>query len=172
MTDTTQAFRAGIDAIIADNALTGAGFNDALQTVLTAAFTNADATAWRDAIAVEYARLGLINNGTYNNLRGLIINAADAAEAEALFLALSASIGPLPETAPAAASANLIDLRETRDTADAGIARLQVLIDAEPSAGGVGRLTKDILRNGKELLRQEKNRVRDAIQNLTGDADS
>ncbi len=172
MTDTTQAFRAGIDAIIADNTLNGGGFNDALRTVLTASFSNTEAGAWRDAIATEYNRIGLINNPTYNNLRGIIIAATDADEAEALFTALSVSINALPETVPAQESAQLIDLRGDRDNADAAITRLQDLIDVEPFAGGVGKLTKEIFRNGKDLLRGEKQRLRDEIQRITGDPDS
>lgn len=171
MTDIVEAFRAGIDAVIADNTLNRAGFSDAIQTILTARFSNADSNAWVDAIAAEYNRLGLINNPTYGNLRGSIINATDANEAEALFIALGSTIGALPETAPAVASGRLIDLRDSRDNIDAGLDRLQALIDAEPS-GTIGRFVKEVLRNGKDLLRAEKQRLRDEIRNITGDPDN
>lgn len=171
MTDINQAFRAGIDAVIADNTLNGGGFNDALRTVLTDRFSNAEATAWRDAIAGVYNQVGLINNATYNNLRGSIINAADADEAEALFDALGGAIAVLPETLPAVQSAQLIDWRDERDNFDAALDRVDVLIAAEP-AGTVGRFIKELLRNSKDLLRQEKQRVRELIQGLTGDADA
>jgi len=171
MTDTNEAFRAGIDAVLADNTLNGGGFNDAIRTVLTANFSNAEAGAWRDAIAGVYESVGLINNATYNNLRGSIINADTADEAEALFNALGAAIAQLPETAPAVLSAQLIDLRDERDNFDAALDRCDVLIAAEPN-GTVGRFVKDILRNGKDLLRQEKQRVREQIQAITGDPDN
>lgn len=167
MTDTTQAYRAGIDAVIADGTLNKGGFADAIRTVLTARFSNADAIAWIDAIAVEYNRLGLINNPTYNNLRNSI---NDADISEALFDSL-ASVAQLPEGQPASASALLIDLRETRDNIDAAIDRLQAIIDAEPG-GAVGRLVKEIQRNGKDLLRNEKQQVRTQIQSITGDPDN
>lgn len=171
MTDTTEAFRAGIDAIIADNTLNGGGFNDAIRTVLTDNFSNAEAGAWRDAIAGVYAQVGLINNPTYNNLRGSIINAADGDEAEALFNALGGAIAVLPETQPAQSSARLIDLRDERDNFDAALDRADVLIAAEPS-GTVGRFIKEILRNGKDLLRAEKRSVREQIEVITGDPDN
>ncbi len=171
MTDITIAFRAGIDAVIVDNTLNRGGFTTAVRTVLTARFTQAEGNAWVDAIAAEYNRLGLINNPTYNNLRGSIINATDADEAEALFSALAVSIGALPETAPASESAQLIDLRDERDNINGAIDRCDVLIAAEP-AGTVGRLVKEVLREGKRLLRQQKEQVRDAIRNITGDPDN
>lgn len=171
MTDIVQAFRAGIDAVIADNTLNRGGFADAIRTVITARFTNAQATAWIDAIAAEYNRLGLINNATYNSLRGSIIGATDAAQAEALFSALGPSINALPETAPAVEAAQLIDLREERDQIDNAIDRCDVLIAAEP-VGTVGRMVKDVLRQGKQSLRGHKEDVRQAINNITGDPDT
>ncbi len=171
MTDTAQAFRAGIDAVIADNTLNRGGFADAIRTVLTARFTNAQATDWIDVIAAEYNRLGLINNATYNNLRGSIISASDATEAEALFFALSVTINALPETGPAIDSAQVIDLRDERDNINAAIDRCDVLIAAE-SAGTIGHLVKEVLREGKRLLRQRKEDVRAQINNITGDPDA
>jgi len=171
MTDIQQAYRAGIDAVVLDNALNRGGFADAIRTVLTAQFSNADATGWIDAIAALYESVGIINNPTYNNLRGSIINAESADEAEGLFSALSASISQLPETAPAVTSAQLIDLRDERDNIDAAITRCQDIIDAEPG-GTLGRLVKEVLRNGKDLLREEKRAVREQIQFITGDPDN
>ncbi len=171
MTDINEAFRAGIDAIVADNALTGNAFNDALRTVLTDNFSNTEAGDWRDAIAAVYESVGLINNATYNNLRGSIINAASADEAEALFVALGASISQLPETAPAVAAARLVDLRDERDSVQGSLDRLDVLIAAEPP-GTVGRLVKAIFRNGKDLLRVEQASIREQIKIITGDPDS
>lgn len=169
MTTTSDAYQAGIDAVVADNTLNMNGFEDAIQTVLTARFNNAEADAWVTAIVDEYARLGMINAATYNRLRASIIT--DPVAARVLFDALAATINALPDTLPAIQSAQLIDLREDRDQINNGLDRLDVLIAAEPN-GTVGRLVKDILREGKNLLRQHKQVVRDQIQNITGDPDS
>ena len=171
MTNINEAFRAGIDAVVADNGLNRGGFADAIRTILTQRFSNAEATAWIDAIAAAYEAVGIINNPTYNNLRGAIINAADADEAEALFNALGASITTLPETRPAIDAAEIIDLRDERDNIDAAITRCDTLISGEP-AGTVGRLVKEVLRNGKDLLREQKRAVRERIEIITGDPDS
>jgi len=169
MPTTRDAFEAGIDAVIADNTLSRGGFADAIRTVLTADFSNAEATAWVDAIAVEYNRLTIINNPTYNNLRGHII-AVTKDPALALWDAIQGTINGLAESAPAVRSAQLLELRELRDNADAALTRMDVLIAAEP-AGSVGRLVKDQLRIGKQNLRDLKQNARDAIQALTGDPD-
>jgi len=170
MTDTVQAFRAGIDAVFLDNALSAGDFNSALQSVLTAQFSNADAAAWRDAIAVELNRLELCNTPTYVSMRNQFILASTAQRAEDLFAALT-TINALPETEPALLSARLIDLREDRDEVNNALARCDVLIAAEP-AGTVGKLVKDVLRQGKDSLRGYREQLRTEIQNITGDPDS
>jgi hypothetical protein len=170
MTDTVQAFRAGIDAVFLDNALSGGDFSDVLRTVLTANFSNAEASAWSDAIAVELNRLELCNNPTYVSMRNQFILASTAQRAEDLFAALT-TINALPETIPAINSARLIDLRVDRDEVVNALARCDVLIAAEP-AGTVGRLVKDVLRQGKSQLQQYREQLRIEIQNITGDPDS
>ena len=170
MTDTVQAFRAGIDAVFLDNSLSASDFNIALQSVLTANFGNADAAAWRDAIAVELNRLELCSNPTYVSMRNQFILASTAQRAEDLFAALT-TINALPETEPALLSARLIDLREDRDEVNNALARCDVLIAAEP-AGTVGKLVKDVLRQGKDSLRGYREQLRTEIQNITGDPDS
>jgi len=170
MTTTVTGFRAGIDAVIADNTLNQNGFEAAVRTVLTARFSNAEAAAWVTAIYTEYNRLGLINNPTYGNMRGSIISAG-ASLAQDLFEALSVAINALPETGPAADSARLIDLREDRDNVNLALDRLDALIAAEPN-GTVGRLVKDVLREGKNSLRQYKEQLRTQIQGITGDPDA
>lgn len=170
MTDIATAFRAGIDAVIADPTLNGGGFNDAMRTVLVFRFTNAQATGWRTAIATEYNRLGLINNPTYNNLRGNIIsNGADASES--LFTALISAIGTLPETIPAIESCQLIDLRADRDAIVDALARFDVLIAAEPN-GAQGRLVRRGMRQAKDQLRQFREEVRARIRQIIGDPDA
>lgn len=164
-----EAYQAGIDAVVANNTLNRGGFVDALQTVITDNFSNAEGNAWVDALAAEFNRLGIINNPTYNNLRGNII--ADPVVHRALYDALAVSINALPETNPVLEAAELTRLRDDRDNADAAIDRCQALIDAEP-AGTVGRLVKEVLRDGKRLLREYKQQLRDQIQNLTGDPNS
>lgn len=168
MTTYNDAWQAGIDAVVADNTLNRGGFADAIRTVLTTRFSNSDATAWIDAIAAEFERTNIINNPSYNNLRGHIID--DPVKHRAAFDALS-TVAQLPETAPAAQSAELIGLREERDNIDAAIARLDAIIAAEPN-GVVGRLVKDVQRQGKDNLRGLKQQVRERIRQITGDPDS
>jgi len=170
MTTTAEAYNAGIDAVIADNTLNRGGFVDAMQTVITSGLSNAEGNAFVDAIAVVYESLGIINNPTYNNLRGEII-AEGAPVSKDLFDALAVRINAMPEAVPVIQAAQLLDLRDERDQVDAAIDRADVLIAAEPG-GTVGRFIKSILREGKNQLRQHKQAVRDQIQNLTGDGDS
>ena len=165
-----DAWQAGIDAVIADNTLNRGGFVDALQTVIDRGLTNAEGNAFVDAVAVEYERLGIINNPTYNNLRGEIINEG-AVTARAQFDSLAVSINALPEAIPVINAARLGDLREDRDNADAAIDRVQELIDNEP-AGPLRRLVRDAIRPGKNLLQEYKQSLRDEIRNLTEDPDS
>ncbi len=168
MTTINDAWQAGIDAVVADNTLNRAGFVDALQTVLDRRFSNGDGNAWCDAVAAEFNRLGLINQPTYNRLRANIID--DPVAHRALFDALG-TIGQLPETLPALQSAQLIDLRDERDSVNGAITRCDELIAAEPG-GTVGRLVKDVLREGKRNLRGFKEQLRDQIRNITGDPDA
>lgn len=170
MTTLAEAFEAGIDAVIADNTLNRSGFVDAMQLVITSGLSNAEGNTFVDAVATFYNVNGIINNPTYNNLRGEIINEGDAV-AKSLFGNLAVGINALPEAAPVIQAAALVGLRDERDMIDAAITRMDDLIAAEP-AGTVGRLAKDIFRDGKLLLRQRKQAVRDEIQNLTGDPDS
>jgi hypothetical protein len=167
MTTISDLYQAGIDAIVADNTINMNGFADATAAVVPG-ISNAESDAWVIALLAEYLRLGL-GNGNYSNLRSGIIS--DSIAARELFDALAVSINGLPESVPLNNAASLFDLREDRDQVDAAITRCDVLIAAEPS-GTVGRLVKDILRDGKRQLRQYKQQIRDQIQNLTGDPDS
>lgn len=169
MTTTAEAWQAGIDAVVADNGLNKGGAADAIRTVITSSFSNAEATGWIDAVAAEFERLGIINNPTYANLRSNVL--ADPVAHRALFDALEAGLAILPETVVAENAARLVDLREDRDNYDAAIDRLDVLITAEPG-GSVGRLVKQHLRDGKDLFRQQKQQARELIRALTGDPDS
>jgi hypothetical protein len=170
MTTAQEAWSAGIDAAVRDNTINKAGFADAIRQVLTQRFSDAQAKAWIDAVATEYHRLGLINNPTYSSLRGAITKAG-ADSSLALFEALGLSISVMAETIPATQSAQLVDLREDRDQIDAALARCDELIAAEPT-GTVGRLIKDVLRQGKVNLRQHRMQVRSEIQVITGDPDA
>ncbi len=164
-----DAWQAGIDAVVADNTLNRGGFVDAMQTVITDGLSNAEGNAYVDMVAARFNALGQINNPTYNNLRGNII--ADPVVHRALYDALLADLNQQPESAPVLSAAQLTDLRDERDNVDAAITRSDDLIAAEPS-GTVGRLVKEILRNGKQLLRERKQALRDQIRNITGDPDS
>lgn len=169
MTDIATAWQAGIDAVVADNTLNRGGFVDALQSVITDGLSNAEGNDYVDAVATEFNRLGVINNPTYNNLRGNII--ADPVLHRNLYDALAVSLNQLPEAGPVLAAARLTELRDDRDNINAALDRCDALIAAEPN-GTVGRLVKDILRDGKRSLRQYKEQLRDEIRNITGDPDS
>lgn len=169
MTTIADVYQGGVDAVIADNTLNRAGFVDAMQLVVTG-ISNAEGVAYVDALAVEYERLGIINNPTYSSLRNEIINEG-AVTTLVQFESLATVLNALPEASPIIDAVSLFELRDTRDQINAAIDRCDVLIAAEPS-GKVGRLVKDVLREGKRLLRQHKSEVRDHIQSLTGDPDS
>ncbi len=164
-----DAYQAGIDAVVADNTLNRGGFVDAMQTVITDGLSNAEGNAYVDAVAAEFNRLGQINNPTYNNLRNNII--ADPVLHRSLWDALAVSLNALPEAEPVILAGQLTQLRDERDNVDAALTRSDDLIAAEPG-GTVGRLIKEVLRNGKQLLRQRKQELRDQIRNITGDPDS
>ena len=168
MTDVATAWQAGIDAVVADNTLNRSGFVDAMQTVITSGLSNQEGNDYVDAVAAEFNRLGLINNPTYNNLRGNII--ADPVVHRNLYDALAVTINALPEAKPVIEAAQLTELREDRDEANNAIQRCDDLIAAEPP-GPVGRLVKEVLRDGKRSIREHKQRVRDQIQNILGDPD-
>jgi len=63
---------------------------------------------------VFYEANGIINNPTYNNLRGEIINEGDAV-AKLLYGNLAVGLNALPEAVPVIAAASLLDLRDERD---------------------------------------------------------
>ena len=163
-----EAWQAGIDAVVADNTLNRGGFVDAMQAVITSNLSNAEGNAYVDAVAAKFQELNQINNPTYNNLRGNII--ADPVVHRALYDALAVVLNALPEAVPVLQAADLTRLREDRDNADAAITRCDDLIAAEPG-GPVGRLVKDVLRDGKRLIREYKQSVRDEIRNIVGDPD-
>ena len=169
MAELSEAWQAGIDAVIADNPLNRGGFVDALQTVATSGLSNAEGNDFVDAVAAEFNRLGIINNPTYNNLRNNIIS--DAVVHAALFNSIG-TIGTLPETQPVISALQLTGLREDRDNADAAIARLDDLIAAEPGPAPIRRLVREVLRVGKQQIRDYKQNVRDQIQNILGDPDA
>lgn len=169
MTDITEAWQAGVDAVVADNTLNRGGFSTAIRTVITDGLTNAEANTYIDAVATEFNRLGLINNPTYNNLRGNIIG--DPVAHMELYKALAVVLNALPEAEPVIESAELTRLRDERDNVNDTIDRADVLIGQEP-AGTVGRQIKDILRDGKQQLRLYKESLRSQIENITGDPDA
>ena len=165
----SEAWQAGIDAVVADNTLNRSGFVDAMQTVITAGLSNSEGNDYVDAVAGVYEQSNIINNATYNNLRGHIID--DPVKHRTSYDNLSNVLNQLPEFEPVRQAAVLMDLREDRDQVNAAITRCDDLIAAEP-AGTVGRLVKDVLRQGKRSLREYKEQLRDQIRNETGDPDS
>jgi len=170
MATTREAIEAGIDAVELDNALNKGGFADAVRTILTDDFTNAQAVDWIDALADEYNRLGQTNAATYVSWRGQIIDLGKAVWLE-LWDALQNNLTGLPASVPANESALLVTLRDERDSIDGALERFTVLIAAEPG-GTVGRLVTDEMRISKTRLRERKQALRNAIQVITGDPDS
>lgn len=164
----SDGWQAGIDAVVANPTINRGQFTDAIQTVISDGLSQGEGNAYIDAVAGEFNRLGQINNPTYNNLRQNILN--NPTTHRALYDALAVSLNGLPEAAPVLAAVDLTNLRDERDQVDSAIDRLDVLIEAEP-AGTVGRLVKDVMRDGKQALRTHKQQLRDAIRNITGDPD-
>ncbi len=170
MTTIRKGFEAGIDAVIADNTLSRGDFSTAVRGVITDGLSSGDSNTWLDAIAAELNRLGIINNPTYNNMRGEIINSGKDTFL-LLWDSIAGNIEVLPESQPPITRALLQSAREDRDNADAAITRMNVLISAEPP-GAVGRIIKTEMRAGKKAIIQLKRDARDLIRNITGDADS
>jgi hypothetical protein len=164
----SDAWQAGIDAVIADNSLTRGQFTDAMQTVIIDGLSQGDGNDYVNAVAEEFERLGLINNATYSNLRADIIS--DPVKHRLLYDALLGELNSLPEAEPVLDAVELTNLRDERDNVDNAIDRLDVLIGAEPG-GTVGSLVKEAMRGGKANLRTHKQALRDQIRNITGDPD-
>ena len=170
MTTVADAYNAAVDAVIADPNLNRAGFVDAMQGVITRGLSNAEGNAFVDAMATLYQSLNQINNNTYAQLRGDIVDdGADVAKEK--FIAFATAINTLPETGPLLVAANLIDLREDRDNINAAIDRLEELRVAEPNSP-FARLVRSALNQGKQQIREYRQQIRDAIQSATGDPDS
>ena len=163
MTTINDAWQAGIIAVVADNTLNKGGFADAVRTVITSNYSNAEATAWIDAVADEFNRLTVISNPTYVNMRGHIID--DPVAHRQVFDALS-TIGQLPETQPAVPALELIDLRAERDEINVSIT---TMVGFRP---GTTRQVKDALNIGIDGLVAHREQVRQRIQQITGDPDS
>lgn len=167
-----DAWQAGVDAVAADQGLSRGLFVDAMQTVITDGFNNAEGNAYVDAVVAEFHRLGLINAnqwGSPNGLRRAIFD--DPAAHSSLYNALAVSVNALPEALPVLEAVNLTNFRDDRDNVNDALDRLDALIAAEPN-GTVGRLVKEVMREGKQQLRTYKEQLRDAIRNITGNPDS
>ncbi len=159
-----EAYAAIVDAIIADNGLSRSAAIDVLQTFADGV-NNTEGGDWIDAVAGDYFRLGLISNSNYNQLRaGIITDDTDLAKDK--FDALISSINALPETPIVAEGIRLKDLRADRDEVDTSITTLQDF------RTGQTQQVKDALNAGIELLKIEKERLREEIRIITGDPDS
>jgi hypothetical protein len=169
MTTLNDAYEAGVDAVIADNTLSKNGFESAIRAFVTP-LDIADADAWVTELIDEYDRIELTNNPTWANFRNKIISDGKPLAME-VFAAMEAAINLLTTTPQVREDINLMDLREERDNIDAAIDEMNVLIAAQPN-DVVGRLVKDTLRIGKDLLRTRKEQVRNEIRAITGDPDS
>ncbi len=165
MTTLADVYEAGVDAVIADNTISRGDFSTAMRTVATTGVTLVEANAFMDALATFFNAIGLINNPTYNNLRGEIINEGKVT-ALAQFDALASPISLLPETTPLNTGIALMDLRTERDEVQTSVDRMVVLKGTE------SRQVKDALNLGIDQLRGYKEDLRTQIQNLTGDGDS
>ena len=165
MTTIVDAFKAGIDAVIADPTINRSAFVDAVQTVITQRLSNQEGNDWVDAIAVEYNRLGIINQPTYNRLRNHI-ESEGADVANELFIALQAVITLLPESAEPISAVRIMDLRNERDEINTSIATMQGF------QTGATAQVREALRQGIESLRQHRENVRAQLRGLIGDPDA
>ena len=152
-----------VDAIIADNTLNKGGAADAIRIVATGS-SGAEARAWIDAIAVEYGRLGIINEpGTYNKLRAEIIREG-VTTAEELFTALATSINALDESVVINEDLRRVDLRDQRNEVTISIATMKGF------KIGASDQVKDALDHGIAELRKERERVKTELKGLNEDS--
>lgn len=165
MTNLSDAYEAGIDALLADNALTRGGFADAIRTVVNQAYSGAEAKAWIDQLSGEYQRVGQINQDTFGSFRAKII-ADGKALALLRFEALAVSVSSLTESATINTAIELINLRAERDEADGNI---DILVGLKP---GQPRQVREAIQLGIDQLRGYKQQVRQSIQVITGDPDN
>lgn len=164
MTTTSEAFQAAVDAVVLNNTLNKSGFADAIRTVVAQAYTDAEAKAWIDALAILYESLGLINNPTYSSFRNKIV--ADPVLCVQLFNALAVALNELPETGVINSALSLIDLRVERDEVQTSIDTLAAF------KTGATKQVKDALQLGIDQLRSYKESVRAQIKAITGDPDN
>ncbi len=169
MTTIIDAFEAGVDAVIADPTLSKNEFENAIRAFVTP-LSIPDADAWVTELIDEYERIDLINNPTWANFRNKIAGDLKPLSLD-VFEAMASAVALLPTSPQVEEDIRLMDLREDRDNTDGALDRMDVLIAAEPP-GAVGRLVKQTLRAGKDLLRANKEQIREEIKAITGDPDS
>ena len=158
MSTNADAWQAGIDAVIADNTLNRGGFADAIRTVATLS-SNAETTAWIDAIAVALESIGIINNPSYNNLRAEII-IEGAVVARGQFDALQTLINALPESTSINVELRKLFLRAERDQVDGNIDTLKGF------RPGQNRQVRDAINLGIAGLREYKQSVKDELKGI------
>jgi hypothetical protein len=122
--------------------------------------TNADAGAFLDAVAVRYAALGIINNGTYAGLRNEISNSGEVVSND-LFNALRNDIFEQPETPVVVNEIALNELKEDL----AGInGNLQTVRDLKQAA--TDRNLKDAYDAGIHYLQGLKEDRKNQVANI------
>lgn len=164
MATINEVYAAVVDAIIVDSGTSRAAALDIIRT-FTDGVSNAEAGDWIDAVAGDYFRLALISNDNYAQLRNGI-SADGATLAKDKFNALIDSINQLAETPVVVRGIELQDLRAERDEIDGSITTVQGFRTGQPLQ------VIDALNVGINALREQKQRVRDAIERITGDPDS
>lgn len=125
-----------------------------------ARLTNAEAGDFLDAVAVKYAALGIINNGTYSGLRNEISNTGEAGS-NALFGALRGDLFELPEATPVI---NEIALNELKSDLAGVNANLQIVRDLKQAA--TDRNLKDAHEAGVNYLLGLKEDRKTQIANI------
>lgn len=151
-----------IPFIIANPTTTRAESVDHLQ--LVANVTNAEGGDWFNALAVFFESIGVINNPTYNNLRGEVINEGETVSA-AMYSAVFQAIRELPETATVGIAVRNFerDRRITEITTD--IQQVRDYRDALPAPPAIvdpqeERAVRKALNDGLRDLRQEREDLR------------
>lgn len=149
----TEAFNDIIDAIIANGSLAKSAARDILIAVAPD-LRNQEASGWIDAVAVMYADLGIINNGTWASLRNEISNEG-AVTAKKLFNALGIEVGSLVETQTILVELLRRSLRDQRDLIPVNIASLEGFKTGEEQLDTALDLAINALHQREQAIRDE-----------------
>jgi len=147
--------------IIATPTATRAESVDHLQSV--AIVSNADGNAWFNAIAILLNSIGVINNPTYSNMRGEVINEGEVVSS-ALYAALFQAIRELPETAVVGTAIKNFERQRRIGEITTDIQQVREHRDALPNPPAIvdpqeERAIRKALVDGIQTLRAEREQL-------------